>query len=88
VCKNQFDGKMPGHYYGSNWDWVPCQTCKGNGTRMVITKEPAVSLADALAIVDAERAKDPDDDMSEGWTSLICDAIADALRTKAEGVKP
>jgi hypothetical protein len=30
-CKNQFDGKMPGHKYGSNWDWVPCQTCRGEG---------------------------------------------------------
>lgn len=31
LCRNQFDGKMPGGYYGSNWDWVPCQTCMGEG---------------------------------------------------------
>ncbi len=24
-------GKMPGHVYGSNWPWVPCQTCGGSG---------------------------------------------------------
>lgn len=34
-CHNQFEGKMPGHAYGSNWDWVPCQTCHGTG------KDPA-----------------------------------------------
>lgn len=22
---------MPGHIYGSNWDFVPCRTCKGAG---------------------------------------------------------
>lgn len=31
-CHNQFEGRMPGHKYGSNWDWVPCQTCGGSGT--------------------------------------------------------
>ena len=25
----RFHGRMPGHVYGSNWDWVPCQTCGG-----------------------------------------------------------
>lgn len=30
-CDNQFDGRMPGHVYGSNWSWVPCQTCSGAG---------------------------------------------------------
>jgi hypothetical protein len=30
-CHNQFGGKMPGHTYGSNWDFVPCQTCHGTG---------------------------------------------------------
>lgn len=30
-CRNQFGGKMPGHVYGSNWDFVPCQTCQGTG---------------------------------------------------------
>jgi hypothetical protein len=30
-CHNQFNGRMPGHAYGSNWDWVPCQTCHGDG---------------------------------------------------------
>lgn len=37
-CHNQFDGKMPGHVYGSNWPWVPCQTCQGVG---LIPREPA-----------------------------------------------
>lgn len=32
-CHNRFNGKMPGHKYGSNWDWVPCQTCKGTGRK-------------------------------------------------------
>ena len=32
TCHDQFNGKMPGHYYGSNWDWVPCQTCQGTGS--------------------------------------------------------
>jgi len=31
TCLNQFEGRMPGYYYGSNWDWVPCQTCGGAG---------------------------------------------------------
>lgn len=26
-CGDRFDGKMPGHVYGSNWAWVPCRTC-------------------------------------------------------------
>lgn len=30
-CGNQFEGRMPGHKYGSNWDWVPCHTCQGTG---------------------------------------------------------
>jgi hypothetical protein len=30
-CWNQFEGRMPGHVYGSNWDFVPCQTCNGDG---------------------------------------------------------
>ncbi len=24
TCRGQFGDKMPGHLYGSNWDWVPC----------------------------------------------------------------
>lgn len=31
-CPNnctRFDGKVPGHIYGSNWPWVTCQTCMG-----------------------------------------------------------
>lgn len=34
-CHNQFDGKMPGYAYGSNWDWVDCQTCRGAGWESV-----------------------------------------------------
>ncbi len=30
-CHNQFEGRMPGHIYGSNWDFVPCRTCAGSG---------------------------------------------------------
>lgn len=30
-CHGHYGGKMPGHVYGSNWDWVPCQTCGGSG---------------------------------------------------------
>lgn len=30
-CWNQFEGRMPGHVYGSNWAWVPCRTCDGDG---------------------------------------------------------
>ena len=30
-CRNRFDGKVPGHSYGSNWDWVDCRTCRGTG---------------------------------------------------------
>lgn len=29
-CKGQFEGRMPGHVYGSNWDFVPCRTCNHN----------------------------------------------------------
>ena len=38
-CRNQFGGKMPGHVYGSGWDWVPCQTCFGAG---LIERAPVV----------------------------------------------
>lgn len=31
ACRNQFGGQMPGHKYGSNWAFVPCQTCSGTG---------------------------------------------------------
>jgi DnaJ-class molecular chaperone len=31
TCRNQFEGRMPGWVYGSNWEWVPCQTCNGTG---------------------------------------------------------
>lgn len=37
------EGQMPGHVYGSNWDWVPCQTCHGSG------RVPAVDRAALLA---------------------------------------
>jgi len=30
-CSNRFEGRMPGHKYGSSWSWVPCQTCCGAG---------------------------------------------------------
>lgn len=30
-CANMFDGTVPGHVYGSSWDWVPCPTCQGTG---------------------------------------------------------
>ena len=39
-CHNQFGGRMPGHVYGSNWDFVPCQTCKGTGLAPDATERP------------------------------------------------
>ena len=39
-CPNdcaRFGGKVPGHTYGSNWDWVPCQTCMGTAKRILST---------------------------------------------------
>ena len=33
-CPNdcaRFDGRVPGHTMGSNWDWVPCPVCNGKG---------------------------------------------------------
>jgi hypothetical protein len=38
-CMDQFDGRMPGHAYGSNWSWVPCRTCDGG--RRVVDPVPA-----------------------------------------------
>lgn len=34
-CPNdcaRFDGRVPGHTMGSNWAWVPCWACKGEGS--------------------------------------------------------
>ncbi len=39
-CSNQFGGMMPGHVYGSNWDWVPCQTCHRDGQLFDIIDAP------------------------------------------------
>lgn len=43
------EGQMPGHVYGSNWDWVPCQTCHGSG------RVPAVDRAALHSILEGER---------------------------------
>lgn len=57
-CRYQFGGKVPGHRYGSNWDWVPCQTC--NGTGMFVAADapaPAEGEADYCPKCDSD---DPD----------------------------
>jgi hypothetical protein len=31
---DRFGGKVPGHVYGSGWDWVPCQECTATWWRV------------------------------------------------------
>jgi hypothetical protein len=55
-CPNnctRFDGKVPGHIYGSNWPWVPCQTCMG--TMFVVVARATVTL---LPVLDATDTND------------------------------
>jgi len=70
------EGQMPGHVYGSNWDWVPCQTCHGSG------RVPAVDRAALLAALGMEQVgwgarmkQYDDDDGTTGW-------FLDQTRTK------
>lgn len=50
-CPNgciRFGGKVPGHVYGSNWPWVPCQTCMGT---MRVKKTIAPSPLRGLSLI-------------------------------------
>lgn len=58
-CPNdctRFGGKVPGHIYGSNWPWVPCQTCMGT---MFVDVEPKRPDTEYDRIVRAEQRMNP-----------------------------
>ena len=47
TCKGQFDGKMPGWKYGSNWDWVPCPECHGRSRHTLHDRIEELRYADS-----------------------------------------
>lgn len=58
TCRNQFDGKMPGHVYGSNWAWVPCQTCLGDGRLVLPSDRMVIATTSTLNIEALDRTLD------------------------------